>query len=438
MKQIEQYNDLANYNADGKPTTASRVANIKSGNLTKFDGINVPTTDTPMFGDAVYLDGNGNKVAIRRDVYNRSLVPSDWLYKGVFLNYYKDGRWRVFLGNYSSLPSYKHADVLQYALTAITGTSLTLKLRIRDTSKSGDAQYGTNINVPVTLTSTNFDATTVAEITAALEAKATELGDTAAWWCYLANDSNEKVDSDATRIVVQRDVWSNYQQYNCGCTGGTLTFVTWRDMPEASSYRKVNGKSTSNRGLMNFKGAASHWSTNGRTLSANVAVHSESGNTDPMKLSEFQSSQYAAEIRAYYKTYDAYLRGEFGIQALMKVGAFALPDGEALTAKYGPMMAPTKSGGTKAIYPSLNWAYLQGGHLWDVTEGVLMMEDSNLSVINATQTKAGKVTLANSSYRWFAERCYAYNAWFFNGTTRNLNSYSGVHGTIQVGAIALL
>lgn len=437
MKQIEQYNDVVSYNSAGKPTTESRVANIKDGNVSKFDGVNVPTTDTPMFGDAVYLDENGNKVAIRKEVYNRSLVPAGWTYKGVFLDYYKDGRWRTFLGNYSSLPSYKYADVLQYALTAITSTSLTLKLRIRDTSKSGDAQYGTNINVPVTLTSTNFDATTVAEITAALEAKATEMGDTQAWWCYLANDNNEKVDSGATRIVVQCDAWSNYQQYNCGCTGGTLTFVTWGDMPASDNYRKVNGKSTSNRGIMNFKGAVSHWSTNGRTLDANVAVHSESGGTDPMKLTEFQSSPYAADIRAYYKTYEAYLRGEFGIQALMKVGAFALPDGEALTAKYGPMMAPTKTGSTKAKYPALNWGYNQGGHLWDITEGVLMMEDSNLAVINATQAKAGKVTLANSSTRWFAERCTASYAWFFSGTTRDLSDRN-VSSTYQVGAVSLL
>lgn len=437
MKQIEQYNDAASYNSAGKPATESRVANIKDGNVSKFDGVNVPTTDTPMFGDAVYLDENDNKVAIRQDVYNRSLVPASWTYKGVFLGYHKDGRWRTFLGNYSSLPTLKYADVLQYALTAITSTSLTLKLRIRDTSKSGDAQYGTNIDVPVTLTSTNFDATTVVEITAALEAKATEMGDTADWWCYLANDNNEKVDSDATRIVVQRDVWSNYQQYNCGCTGGTLTFATWGDMPASDNYRKVNGKSTNYRGLMNFKGAASYWGTSGRTLSANVAVHSEAGNTDPMKLSEFQSSQYAADIRAYYKTYDAYLRGEFGIQPLMKVGALALPDGEALTAKYGPMMAPTKSGGTKAMYPALNWAYQQDGHLWDVDEGVLMMEDSNLAVINATQTKAGKVTLANNSSRWFAERYNVSLAWHFGGIVRHLDNH-GVNSASQVGAIALL
>ena len=327
--------------------------------------------------------------------------------------------------------------MLQYALTAITSTSLTLKLRIRDTSKSGDAQYDTNINVPVTLTSTNFDATTVAEITAALEAKATEMGDTQAWWCYLANDNNEKVDSGATRIVVQCDAWSHYQQYNCGCTGGTLAFVTWGDMPASNSYRKVNGKSTGTRGIMNFAGAVSHWSANGRTLEANVAVHSESGATDPMKLTEFQSSPYAAEIRAYYKTYEAYLRGEFGIQPLMKVGAFALPDGEAMTAKYGPLTAPTKAGSTKAKFPALNWAYQQGGHLWDVSEGVLMMEDNNLAVINDTQKKAGKVTLTNSSYRWFAERCSVSSAWVFYGASRTLNSTS-VYGTIQVGAVALL
>lgn len=437
MKQIEQYNDLASYNADGKPTAVSRVANIKAGNVSKFDGVNVPTTDTPVFGDAVYTDENGNKVAIRQDIFNKNLIPVGWTYKGVFLGYHRDGRWRVFLGNYSSLPTYKYVDVLQYALTAITSTSLTLKLRIRDTSKSGDAQYGTAIDVPVTLTSTSFDSTTVSEITAALEAKATQLGDTRAWWCYLANDNNEKVDSDATRIVVQCDQWNNYQEYNCGCTGGTLAFATWGDMPSSGSYYKVNGKSTTYRGIMNFSGAASYWSTNGRTLSANVAVHSEAGDVSPMKLSEFQSSQYAADIRAYYKTYEAYLRGEFGILSQLKVGAFKLPDGEYLTNKYGHMMAPTKAGGTKAKYPAMNWAYNQSAHLLDVDEGVLMMEDKNLATINAMQTKVGKVTLSNASSRWFCQRYSVYNAWYFGGYGRGL-VYSTVNVSAQVGAVSLL
>jgi hypothetical protein len=85
----------------------------------------------------------------------------------------------------------------------------------------------------------------------------------------------------------------------------------------------------------------------------------------------------------------------------------------------------------------LNWAYLQGGHLWDVEEGVLIHEDANLAVINATQTKAGKVTLANSSFRWFAERGNAGSAWGFGGYGRYLNSYN-VNYTGQVGAVVLL
>jgi hypothetical protein len=432
MKQIEQYNDAASYNSAGKPTTESRVANIKEGNISKFDGVNVPTTDTPMFGDAVYLDENGNKVAIRQDVYNRSLVPASWTYKGVFLGYHKDGRWRTFLGNYSSLPSLKYCDVLQYQLNAPTldGAEHTASIGLWLSNNS----YASATTISFTYTATTLSQV-VAALNAAIDAKKTEVSFNQDVWAYIADDDNNKVstDADATKIIVQIDTWNDYRQYQI--QGGTL--IIWRDMPASDNYRKVNGKSTNYRGLMNFEGAASYWSTNGRTLSANVAVHSEAGNTDPMKLTEFQSSPYAAEIRAYYKTYEAYLRGEFGIQPLMKVGAFALPDGEALTAKYGPMMAPTKSGGTKAIFPSLNWAYNQGGHLWDVMEGVLMMEDSNLAVINATQTKAGKLTLANSSYRWWAQRYYVYGAWVFYGTNRYLY-FDNVRSTFQVGAVSLL
>ena len=432
MKQIEQYNDAASYNSAGKPTTESRVANIKEGNVSKFDGVNVPTTNTPVFGDAVYLDESGNKVAIRQDVYNRSLVPASWTYKGVLLGYHKDGRWRTFLGNYSSLPSLKYCDIVQHQLNAPTldGAEHTQTIGLW----LSNSNYESATTISFTYTATTLSQV-VTVLNAAIDAKKVEVSFNQDVWAYLANDNNDKVETDAeaTKIIVQIDTWNDWRQYQV--QGGTL--IIWRDMPASDNYRKVNGKSTNYRGLMNFQGAAAYWSTNGRTPDANVAVHSEAGNTDPMSLSAFQSSQYAAEIRAYYKTYDAYLRGEFGIQSLMKVGAFALPDGEVLTTKYGPMMAPTKNGGFKAIWPALNWAYLQGGHLWDITEGVLMMEDANLSVINATQAKAGKVTLANSSDRWFAQRYGVNNAWVFHGNHRYLHIYF-VNATTQAGAVALL
>lgn len=426
MKQIEQYNDVASYNSAGKPDAESRVANIKAGNISEFDGVNVPTTETPTFGDAVYLDDNGNKVAIRKDVYNRSLVPASWTYKGVFLGYHKDGRWCVFLGNYSSLPSLKYADVVQFQVTvpAESGTlTMGAQFVTAGTTTSISVEYEAGMTLATTKNTYEINTTTLCgRINTALAALSDITGD---WWAYLNDDGD---------VILQRDTWTDYRQYICN---GALTHVTWGDMPEANSYMKVNGKTSNTRGIMNFAGAAVYWSTNGRTPDANVAVHSEAGNTNPMSLTAFQSSQYAADIRAYYKTYEAYLRGEFGILAQLKVGAFALPDGEALTAKYGPMMAPTKAGIAKVKFPALNWALNQGGHLWDVAEGVLMMEDANLAIINATQTKAGKVVLSNASYRWFAERCNVYSAWFFNGSNRNLN-YTNVSNAYQVGAVSLL
>ena len=426
MKQIEQYNDVASYNSAGKPTTESRVANIKEGNISKFDGVNVPTTDTPVFGDAVYLDENGNKVAIRQDVYNRSLVPASWTYKGVFLGYHKDGRWRVFLGNYSSLPSLKYADVIQFKVT-IPSESGTLTMGAQfvtaGTTTSISVEYEAGMTLATAKNTYEMNDTTLCgRINTALAAMDGITGD---WWAYLDYNGD---------VILQRDTWTDYRQYICS---GALTFVTWGDMPAASTYWKVNGKTTNYRGIMNFAGAVTYWSTNGRTLDENVAVHSESGNTNPMKLTDFQSSQYAADVRAYYKTYEAYLRGEFGILEQMKAGAFALPDGEVLTDKYGPTMAPTKAGIAKAKFPALNWAYNQGGHLWDIEEGVLMMEDANFAIINATQTKAGKVVLSNASARWFAQGYNVTYAWLFNGSTRSLHT-NNVSYANQVGAVSLL
>ena len=426
MKQIEQYNDVASYNSAGKPATESRVANIKAGNISEFDGVNVPTTETPAFGDAVYLDDNNSKVAIRKEVYNRSLVPASWTYKGVFLGYHKDGRWRVFMGNYSSLPSLKYADVVQFNVTVPpeSGTlTMGAQFATAGTTTSISVEYETGMTLATAKNTYEVnDSTLCGRINTALAALDGITGD---WWAYLNDDGD---------VILQRDTWTDYRQYTCN---GALTHVTWGDMPEANSYMKVNGKSTNNRGIMNFSGAAAYWGTNGRTPDANVAVHSETGNTNPMSLTAFQSSQYAADIRAYYKSYEAYLRGEFGILAQMKVGAFKLPDGEYLTAKYGPMMAPTKAGTAKAKFPALNWAINQDGHLWDVTEGVLMMEDANLAIINATQTKAGKVVLSNASTRWFAQRYTVFAAWTFYGSTRTLNN-SNVTNAYQVGAVSLL
>lgn len=426
MDNIKIYSNPSALNAAGAPTTQSRVSLVESENRVVVDGINV-LTSTPRFGDAVYKDENGEKVAIQKETYNASLVSSQWVYEGVFLYYHKDGQWGVFKGNYASLPSLKYADVVQFKVT-VPSASGTLDIGAQfvtaGTTTTISVEYTADMPLATDVNAYESNDTTLCgRINAALEALS---GITGTWWAYKDNSGD---------VILQRDTWTDYRQYICS---GALTHVTWGDMPSNSSYRKVNGKSTNTRGLINITGAAAYWATSSsRVLSANVAVHSEAGNTDPMKKADFQTSAYAADLRAYYGTYEKYLAGEFGILSDQKTGVFGLPDGEALTAKYGPMMAPTKTGGTKAKFPALNWAYLQGGHLWDVTEGCLMMIDDNLATINDTQRKAGKVQLANSSTRWFAQRYNVYNAWYFYGGARTLYG-NHVYSTLQCGAVSLL
>lgn len=439
---IKNFPNEAAYAAAAKPTIESQVAMIENTKAVKYDGVNVITV-APVVHDAVFLDESNKPVIIAADTLVKANIPSAWTYIGEVLEVVDNDHARVIYKDISQ--SKKWADVLQYALTAIASTDLTLKLRIRDTSKSGDAQYGTAISVPVTLTSTAFDATTVAEITAALEAKATELGDTRAWWCYLANNNNnEKVDSDATRIIVQCDQWNNYQEYQCGATGGTLTFATWGDMPANSSNGfRVNGL-TSNQKIMNVARGAAYYGTNGRTPATNVQLNEAE---TIVTSAAFNNSAYCALLRETYGTYENYIAKEYLVEIPQKLGAFSLPDGKAMTDKYGPLTAPTKAGSTKAKFPALNWATTVGfnadgmrkgdWHLCDVREGAIMMRDATLALINATRSKMGVTKINNGSYRWFAERYNVYHAWSFRGTHGSLN-YGGVHGALQVGAVTLL
>ena len=431
---IKNFNTKQEYNLEPKPTTESVVSHINEGNQVKFDGVNVET-QTPTLGDAVYKDASNVKHAFKAEGFAPSLLPADYTYEGVFIGYYKDGRWQVFMGNYSSLPSYKYADVVQFTISAISATSITFYLKM-----AGD--YANFVQIDVMLTSAEINATSASEINAALEAAGNtdNVGyDKHKYWAYLADANGNKVESDGTKIIVQCDSWMDYRQYQCSdgthaLVGLTMTHTTWGDMPENSNAGfRINGRG-GNEHIMNVAGGASYYATNGRTPSANVPLN-EAANI--VKKADFETSAYCALLRQTYGTYENYIRKEYTLLYPQKLGVFRLPDGETLTKKYGPMTATIKNGTTKAKFPALNWAYQQGGHLWDVSEGTVMMLDENLAAINAIQTKVGKVVLSNSASRWFAERCNVYAAWLFSGSYRVL-SYASVNNALQCGAVTLL
>ena len=432
---IKKVNTQSEYNALAHSVSESDVTLISKERTVKFDGVNV-RTNMPQVGDAVYHDGN-EVVFIKGSTLNNALLDSSLLTKvGDVDGLFGDN---ALIRDKNSANN-KYLDVCQYSITAISSTTLAIKLRM-------SPDYSVDTTVDVTLTSAAIDATSAAEISAAVAAKATAVGDTKAWWAYLADANDNKVESGGTKIIIQCDTCVDYRFYNVSATGCTISHTTWGDMPASDTYLKVNGKTTNYCGLMNIARGESYWATSpSRVLSANVAVHSEAGNTNPMKKSDFLNNAFAAELKAYYGTYENYLRGEFGILAPQQYGAFALPSGKELTMKYALKTAPTKDGGTKYKFPHLYYCYnrsygIAGLDYGDwfapgVAEGVQMMDDKTLALVNPTATKMGISTISNSTHRWWSRRCGVLNAWFFSGGSGTLNTNS-VYGTYLSQAVVL-
>lgn len=451
---FKRYNTESAYEAAGLPANESRIALIDETERVAFDGVNVETTE-PVLGDAVFLKTEtvGGETVVTPvilkggDWLRPSLIPANYAYVGPVLERISPDTVSVIHNAFAA--SVEYADVVQFTLTGLTldgaEHSASIGLRLAGGTAAG---YAANTIIPFTYQATDL-ATACQQLNTAIDAAQTSIGFTNVVWAYMINDDYEKVEtaSEATKLMVQIDVWSNYQQYNKANSGCTLTFVTWRDMPAASTYRKTNGKTSNTRGIMNIARGVAYWRTSGRTPTANVAVGSEAGDTDPCNKAAFDESEYCAALREAYGDYETYIRAEFGIVFPQKLGTFSLPGGAALTAKYGPIGSPTKAGSTKYLFPALHWpltvAYqhedLMAGkwHLWDSREGVIFMRDENLALINATQTKMSKSAISNSTTRWFAERCNVYNARYFSGISGRLGSNS-VYSTDQVGAVALL
>ena len=435
---IERYSDETAYQAAGFPTDESRIALIESTNDIKVDGVNVQV-DVPELGDAVYHDGTEVKFYKGGDQLNLATLPT-----GIKNN--KVGEVLDIIGDYALIankdqPSYKYADVLQYALNAPTLDGeehiQSIGLRLSGGTSGGYDAYTT---IRFTYTATTLEEVVTA-LNAAIEVKQAEVGFTNTVWAYLTDDDYNMVTENATKILVQIDVWSDYRQYQV--QGGT--FVTWRDMPVTSTNGwRVNGKTAGAKILSVSRGAVYYGnSANGRTPTEIVQLNEDAA----IIHRDAFNGEFGALLREAYGTYENYIESEYSIMHPQKLGVFGLPDGKYLTQKYGNMKAPTKNGGEKYMFPVLHYPLtidygIEGISAGDffcpgVAEGVIIMNDDNRTVYNKTATKMGIPQINNSTYRWFAERFNVSYAWYFYGFDGNLYN-GGVYNTYQVGAVTLL
>ena len=434
---IKSYNSKADYDAAVKPTTESQVSMIETTREIIVDGVNVVTTQ-PTIGDVVFLDDQNKVIYVKGGAWiQKANIPAAWTHVGYV--YFRKGKQVGVI--HKDGADQKFLDVCQYGITAISSTTLAIKLRM-------SPDYAVDTTVDVTLTSTAIDATSAAEISAAVAAKATEVGDTKAWWAYLADANGNKVESEGTQIIIQCDQCVDYRFYIVSATGCTIAHITWGDMPENSTYwRGERGYYTNYWGAMNIARTKAWVTGSGRVPSAQEPVGPRAGNDAPVKPSEFANSEYCANLRAAYATYEEYLEKCYAVVYPQKYGCFALPSGKAMTEKYARMTAPTKSGGTKYKYPALYYGYAKSfgvdgldfgdWYLPGVAEGTMLMKDETLAALAPSISKMGTIAVNNSAYRWFAARYSVYHAWIFYGNVGTLN-YTNVYGSGRCQAVALL
>ena len=428
---IKSYNSKADYNAAVKPTTESQVSMIETTREIIVDGVNVVTTQ-PTVGDVVFLDDQNKVIYVKGGAWiQKANIPAAWTHVGYV--YFRKGKQVGVIHKTGS--DVKWLDVSQFAWTdaVLDGAehSKTIGLRF------GIPNWDTTTSITFTYTATTL-AQAAAACTAAIEAKLTELGASQAtidqWWAYADENNN--------RVIVQRDACTDYRFYNCS----GLTHITWGDMPaNSNSGFRVNMR-TGDQKIMNDARGVAYYSTNGATPSADVPLNAAG---TIVKKTAFDSSPYCQLLRDTYGTYKEYIHQEYRVAYPQKLGVFVMPSGKELTNKYGPMTAPTKAGDTKYKYPALRYGYNKsfgvGGldfgdwYLPGVAEGAMLMRDETLAALSPSISKMGTTAINNSTYRWFAQRCYVNYAWFFYGGSGTLyNTGAGVNGAYRCQAVALL
>ena len=426
---IKSYNSKADYTAAVKPTTESQVSMIETTREIIVDGVNVVTTQ-PTVGDVVFLDDQNKVIYVKGGAWiQKANIPAAWTHVGYV--YFRKGRQVGVI--HKNGADQKWLDVSQFAWTdaVLDGAehSKTIGLRF------GIPNWDTTTSITFTYTATTL-AEAAAACTAAIEAKLTELGasqDTIdQWWAY-ADEAN-------SRVIVQRDACTDYRFYNCS----GLTHITWGDMPatDKNGFR-VNCRATDQR-IMNDARGAAYYGTEGATPSADVPLNAAG---TIVKKAAFESSPYCQLLRDTYGTYKEYIHREYHVAYPQKLGVFSMPSGRDLTAKYGPMTAPTKAGSTKHKYPALWYGYNKsfgvGGldfgdwYLPGVADGAMLMRDETLAALSPSISKMGTTAINNSTTRWFAQRYGVNNAWVFNGANGTLNNF-GVSNSIRAQAVALL
>jgi hypothetical protein len=226
-------------------------------------------------------------------------------------------------------------------------------------------------------------------------------------------------------------------------SGGALKYKTepnadtWSDGNKYQNiaYKKKTGLVTNKRGIMNIDNGYEYWKTSGGTPTENVPIIN-GPDDNPVNESSFNTSSYCKLLRQTYCDYRSYLKDNYGVKYPQTYGCFGLPDGKATTYQFNDSSHPAFQHCAGVSYPS-DGIYAGDWWLPGVKEGVELMKDETLAVVNKSLALISGNQVSNSSNRWFAQKYSSTNAWGFGG---NSSILLGIKCTseVQVQVVTLM
>ena len=411
-------------------------------------------TDDPQIGDALYVDGSGNKHYLKGgDMLKGTTIPSGYLPVGVVIQRRGDD---VLVHYYNCNETKRFASAWMWEITGMTldGASHSIVFRQR----KNETEY-------VNIGTFTYTASTLADFCTALDTwLRSHPGGTAAgagwnydWHCeYMENYLGNMA------CIVIADVMSDYRQANSiVASGATATMNFANALPtigDSTGFERVGGTHGTRAGA-NANRIIEYFTSNPGTIATLTSDVTPTTANVVVSKTQFESDSHCAPLRAVYKTYAEYIKK----CVMLKWPALTY----GMKTSYGKQKEWTyalsgkthkkKDGTTTPTFPAVSYAGsiafnspgLESG-CWrmmgieDTYEMISKMKAglsdhttyASYDIVNKTLNAMGGAIVSLDDHRWLAVRSSDNYAWMFSsaGIFRNnaFNSY------LRVSAVALL
>jgi len=412
-------------------------------------------SDDPQVGDALYIDGDGNKTFFKGgDLLKGCSIPAGLTPVGVVIKRVADD---VLIHYYRCSQDLKFASVWMWELTNIPldGSNHTITFCQR-----------TNADKNITIGSFTYAATTLSDFCSQLnDWLIANPGGTAAgagwnynWHCKYMENYN-----GVLSCIVIADTMSDYLQYNSivvsGCSCSQNMAASLPAIGENPGFQRMGGSGGVRCGANAARLIEWYSSNPGSTATLTSDVTPSTGSV-VVSRTQFNEDAHCAPLRAVYKTFEEYIKKCVMLKWPSFNKGMATAYGKAKEWTYAiGNRTHTNKGGTSGIatFPAAHFATSLNFNSVGLRAGdwrMMGIEDTyemiskmtcglsghttfdGFDIVNKTLSAMGGSTVDLTNSRWLAVRYGNNYAWIFHYNGHF--SYNAFSYARRVSAVALL